>query len=42
VSIQEDQVRIASKNHDDLQKIIAILKEKDLGIAVQFTNYRSV
>jgi uncharacterized protein YajQ (UPF0234 family) len=40
-SIQEDQVRVAGKNRDDLQKIIAMVKEKDLGIAVQFTNYRS-
>jgi uncharacterized protein YajQ (UPF0234 family) len=41
-SIQEDQVRVAGKNRDDLQKIIALVKERDLGIAVQFTNYRSV
>ncbi|HKQ64113.1 MAG TPA: YajQ family cyclic di-GMP-binding protein [Methylomirabilota bacterium] len=41
-SIQEDQVRVAGKNRDDLQKIIALLKDKDLGIALQFTNYRSV
>jgi len=41
-SIQEDQVRVAGKNRDDLQKIIAMLKDKDLGIAIQFTNYRSV
>jgi len=41
-SIQEDQVRVSSKSRDDLQKIIALVKEKDLGIAVQFTNYRSV
>ena len=40
-SIQEDQVRVAGKNRDDLQKIIGMLKEKDLGIALQFTNYRS-
>ena len=40
-SIQEDQVRVAGKNRDDLQKIIALIKEKDLGIALQFTNYRS-
>ena len=40
-SIQEDQVRVAGKNRDDLQKIIAMLKEKDLGIALQFTNYRN-
>ena len=41
-SIQEDQVRVSGKNRDDLQKIIALLKDKDLGIALQFTNYRSV
>jgi cyclic-di-GMP-binding protein len=40
-AIQEDQVRVSSKSRDDLQKIIALVKEKDLGIAVQFTNYRS-
>jgi cyclic-di-GMP-binding protein len=39
-AIQEDQVRVSGKNKDDLQKIIALLREKDLGIAVQFTNYR--
>jgi len=41
-SIQEDQVRVSGKSRDDLQKIIALVREKDLGIAVQFTNYRSV
>ena len=41
-SIQADQVRVSGKNRDDLQKIIALLKDKDLGIALQFTNYRSV
>jgi len=40
-SIQEKQVRVAGKNRDDLQAIIALLKAKDLGIALQFTNYRS-
>jgi cyclic-di-GMP-binding protein len=40
-SIQEDQVRVSGKNRDDLQKIIAMVKEKDLGIALQFTNYRN-
>jgi|SRR5215510_9148726 len=40
-SIQESQVRVAGKNRDDLQKIIALLKDKDFGIALQFTNYRS-
>jgi cyclic-di-GMP-binding protein len=41
-AIQEDHVRVSGKNRDDLQTIIALLKEKDLGIALQFTNYRSV
>ena len=41
-SIQESQVRVSGKNRDDLQKVIALLKERDLGIALQFTNYRSV
>jgi uncharacterized protein YajQ (UPF0234 family) len=40
-SIQEKQVRVAGKNRDDLQAVIAMLKAKDLGIALQFTNYRS-
>jgi len=39
-AIQEDQVRVSGKNRDDLQKIIAMLREKELGIALQFTNYR--
>ncbi len=39
--IQEDQVRVVGKNRDDLQAIIAMLREKDLGIALQFVNYRS-
>ena len=41
-AIQEDQVRVSGKSRDDLQKIIALLKERDLGIALQFTNYRNV
>ena len=39
-SIQEDQVRVTGKSKDDLQKIMALLREKELGIALQFTNYR--
>jgi uncharacterized protein YajQ (UPF0234 family) len=40
-SINEDKVRVSGKNRDDLQKIIALVKDKDLGIALQFDNYRS-
>ncbi|HET9489211.1 MAG TPA: YajQ family cyclic di-GMP-binding protein [Methylomirabilota bacterium] len=39
-AIQEDQVRVSGKSRDDLQRIIALLKERDLGIALQFANYR--
>ncbi len=39
--IQEDQVRVVGKIRDDLQAIITMLREKDLGIALQFVNYRS-
>jgi uncharacterized protein YajQ (UPF0234 family) len=40
VSIQGDQVRVSGKKKDDLQSIMGLLKESDLGIAMQFTNYR--
>ena len=39
-AIQEDQVRVSGKNRDDLQKVIALLRDRDLGVALQFTNYR--
>lgn len=38
--IQKDQVRVKGKNIDDLQAIIARLKEKDFGIHLEFANYR--
>jgi uncharacterized protein YajQ (UPF0234 family) len=40
-SIQADLVRVSSKDRDTLQQIIALLKQKDFGIDMQFTNYRS-
>ena len=39
-SIQQDQVRVTGKSRDDLQSVIALLRQKDLGIALQFENYR--
>lgn len=39
-AIQGDQVRISGKNRDDLQSVIRKLRETDLGIDMQFTNYR--
>lgn len=38
--IQKDQLRIRAKKKDDLQSVITLLKEKDLGIHVEFVNYR--
>jgi uncharacterized protein YajQ (UPF0234 family) len=40
-TIQGDTVRIAGKDRDDLQAIIALLRGKDLGVELQFTNYRT-
>lgn len=40
VEIQKDQVRVKGKNIDDLQTIITMLKGKDFGIHLQFSNYR--
>ena len=40
-SIQGDTVRISSKDRDELQAIIALLRGKDLGVDLQFTNYRT-
>ena len=39
-AIQGDQVRVSGKNKDELQGVIRLLKETDLGIDMQFTNYR--
>lgn len=38
--IQDDQLRITGKNIDDLQEVIQLLKGKDLGIELQFVNFR--
>jgi len=38
--IQGDQVRVTGKKRDDLQKVIALLKEKDYGLPLQFKNFR--
>ena len=38
--IMDDQVRVTGKNRDDLQSVIANLKQKDFGLDMQYTNYR--
>ena len=40
-SIQGDFVRVAGKDRDTLQEVIALLRGKDFGIDMQFSNYRS-
>jgi uncharacterized protein YajQ (UPF0234 family) len=40
-SIQGDTVRVSSKDRDTLQEIIALLRGRDFGIDMQFTNYRN-
>ena len=40
VAIQGDQLRVSGKKRDDLQTVMKLLREHDLGIAVQFANFR--
>jgi len=37
---QGDQLRVTSKKRDDLQAVIAALKQEDFGIPLQFKNFR--
>ena len=39
--LQDDQVRVSGKKIDDLQAVIALLKSKDYGVELQFSNFRS-
>jgi cyclic-di-GMP-binding protein len=38
--IQGDAVRVTAKSRDDLQGVIALLKQKDYPVALQYINYR--
>ncbi len=38
--IQKDQLRVRAKKIDDLQSVMQLLKEKELGIHLEFVNYR--
>lgn len=40
-AIQGDLVRVSGKDRDTLQEIIALLRQQDFGIDMQFVNYRS-
>jgi uncharacterized protein YajQ (UPF0234 family) len=39
-NITGDELRVSSKSRDELQQVIALLKGKDLDVALQFINYR--
>ena len=39
-SIQGEKVRVTAKKRDDLQAVIGLLRKADLGIALQFNNFR--
>ena len=39
-AIQGEQVRVSGKNRDDLQETIKMLRAEDLGMPVQFDNFR--
>ena len=38
--VQGDQVRVTGKKRDDLQEAIALLRKAELGLPLQFTNFR--
>ena len=39
-AIQADQLRVTGKSLDDLQSVMQVLRSSELGIDMQFTNYR--
>ena len=39
-SVQGDQVRVSGKKRDDLQAVIAKCRETDLGVPLQYVNFR--
>ncbi len=39
--IQADQVRVFGRDRDELQAVIQFLRQQDLGIHMQFINYRT-
>jgi len=40
VQVQGEELRVSSKKRDDLQSVIALVKDQDYDFAVQFDNYR--
>ena len=40
VAIQGEKLRVTGKKRDDLQKVMSLLKDAGLGLALQFNNFR--
>ena len=38
--MQQNQLRVTGKNRDDLQAVIALVRNAKLGVPFQFTNFR--
>lgn len=38
--IQSDQIRVTGKSKDDLQQVMQSLKEKEIAVPLQFSNFR--
>ncbi len=39
-AVQEDKVRVTGKKRDDLQAVMSMLRDGEIGIPLQFDNYR--
>jgi uncharacterized protein YajQ (UPF0234 family) len=39
-SIQGEQVRVTGKKRDDLQEVMQLLRKSEIGLPLQFTNFR--
>lgn len=39
-AVQGEQVRVTGKKRDDLQSVMAMLKDQKLGLPLQYTNFR--
>lgn len=39
-AIQGDKVRVTGKKRDDLQQVMALIRDSDLDMPIQFDNFR--
>jgi hypothetical protein len=39
-AIQGDQIRVSAPSRDELQATMALLRDRDFGVTLQFGNYR--